>query len=215
MRKLILAAFFALGLTAVRAQDTATYEEVISQRTDGNMKDLGITDPVVYNRVKEVIMNHYFTLNDIYNERDSLLTVIKENPDGGWTREAVQNQVDAKLYRHHFAFLSGLMIDLNEQQIETVKNALTYNVLNVTYTAQLDMIPSLTPAQKAQIYAWLVEARELAIDAGSSKEKHGVFGKYKGRINNYLSKEGYDLVKEREGWYERIKQREAEMEKHN
>ena len=32
-------------------------------------------------------------------------------------------------------------------------------------------------------------------------------GKYKGRINNYLSKRGYDLVKEREAWYERIKAR--------
>ena len=33
------------------------------------------------------------------------------------------------------------------------------------------------------------------------------FGKYKGRINNYLSKRGYDLVKERKAWYERIKAR--------
>ena len=27
------------------------------------------------------------------------------------------------------------------------------------------------------------------------------------RINNYLSKRGYDLVKERKAWYERIKAR--------
>ena len=33
------------------------------------------------------------------------------------------------------------------------------------------------------------------------------YGKYKGRINNYLSKRGYDLVKERKAWYERIKAR--------
>ena len=31
------------------------------------------------------------------------------------------------------------------------------------------------------------------MDRASSKEKHAVFGKYKGRINNYLSKQGYDL----------------------
>ena len=29
------------------------------------------------------------------------------------------------------------------------------------------------------------------------------FGKYKGRINNYLAARGYDLKKEREAWKER------------
>ncbi len=84
---------------------------------------------------------------------------------------------------------------------------MTYNVVKVTYDAQCDMIPTLTDEEKQQIMAWLKEARELAIDAESSKKKHEVFGKYKGRINNYLSARGYDLVKEREAWYERIKAR--------
>lgn len=57
------------------------------------------------------------------------------------------------------------------------------------------MYPDLTGPQKKQIMAWLVEARELAMDGGSSKEKHAVFGKYKGRINNYLSAAGYDAKK--------------------
>jgi hypothetical protein len=35
----------------------------------------------------------------------------------------------------------------------------------------------------------------FALDASSSNKKHEAFGKYKGRINNYLSKRGYDLVK--------------------
>ena len=52
---------------------------------------------------------------------------------------------------------------------------------------QLDMIPTLKEEEKAQIYAWLVEAREYAMDAESSKKKHEAFGKYKGRINNYKS----------------------------
>jgi hypothetical protein len=85
---------------------------------------------------------------------------------------------------------------------------MTYDVVNVTYKAQCDMIPTLTEEEKAQILAWLKEARELAIDAESSKKKHEMFGKYKGRINNYLSARGYDLTKEREGWYERMKKEE-------
>jgi hypothetical protein len=31
------------------------------------------------------------------------------------------------------------------------------------------------------------------MDGGSSEEKHALFGKYKGRINNYLSAQGFDL----------------------
>ena len=96
---------------------------------------------------------------------------------------------------------------LSPEQIEKVKDVMTFNVVHVTYDAQVDMIPTLTDEEKAQIMAWLKEARELALDAESSKKKHEVFGKYKGRINNYLSARGYDLVKEREAWYERIKAR--------
>ncbi len=81
---------------------------------------------------------------------------------------------------------------------------MTYGVVDVTYTATLEMIPSLTDEEKAQIYAWLVEAREFAIDAENSNKKHEAFGKYKGRINNYLAKRGYNLTKEREEWYKRI-----------
>ena len=68
-------------------------------------------------------------------------------------------------------------------------------------------IDSRSEEEKAQIYAWLIEAREFALDAENSNKKHAAFGKYKGRINNYLAKRGYDLKKEREEWYKRIKAR--------
>ena len=203
MKKLVFILLATLSLTGMRAQERdPAYVRTISQRTDKNMSGLGITDPQAAARVKEAIMYHYFTINDLDGRRDSLRKA-------GADARFIAAYVDAELYRHHFAFLSELMLDLNDEQIEEVKNALTYNVLNVTYQAQLDMIPTLTEAQKKRIYAWLAEARELAMDAGSSKAKHGIFGKYKGKINNYLSKEGYNLTREREAWNERIKQRKA------
>ena len=70
-----------------------------------------------------------------------------------------------------------------------------------------EFLQSVKEEEKAQIMAWLVEAREFAMDAENSNKKHAAFGKYKGRINNYLSKRGYDLVKERKAWSERIKAR--------
>ncbi|MFM2327692.1 MAG: hypothetical protein RIR31_1894, partial [Bacteroidota bacterium] len=71
--------------------------------------------------------------------------------------------------------------------------------------AYMDMLQNLTSAQKDKMYNWLLEARELAMDEGSSDKKHEVFGKYKGKINNYLSAAGYDMKKEGEDWAKRIK----------
>ena len=143
-----------------------------------------------------------FKLNDIYAERDSIKKTDKK---------LAEAQCDSKLYRSHWGFLADLSMYLKPQEIDKVKDVMTFDVVRVTYEAQCDMIPTLMESEKQQIMAWLIEARELAIDAESSKKKHEVFGKYKGRINNYLSKRGYDLTKEREAWYERIKARGGQI----
>ena len=114
--------------------------------------------------------------------------------------KAAEYEKDAALYRSHFAYPANLSLFLDEKQIEVVKDGMTYGVVKVTYDATIDMIPSLKEEEKAQIYAWLIEAE-------NSDKKHAAFGKYKGRINNYLAKRGYDLTKEREEWYKRVKAR--------
>jgi hypothetical protein len=86
---------------------------------------------------------------------------------------------------------------------------MTYRIYPITYTAYQDEIPNLTEEQKGKIKSWLLEARENAIDAESSEKKHAWFGKFKGRINNYLSAQGYDMKKEGEEWQKRIKERQA------
>ena len=174
------------------------YVETIIGRARKATDELGITWTPLGQNVQNIIANRYFKLNDIYAERDSVKKTDKK---------LAEAQCDSKLYRSHFGFDADLSMYLKLQEIEQVKDAMTFNVLKVTYEAHCDMIPTLKEEEKAQILAWLIEARELAIDAESSKKKHEVFGKYKGRINNYLTKRGYDLVKEREAWYERIKAR--------
>ena len=117
-------------------------------------------------------------------------------------------QIEHSRHRSFNNFIANsLSLFLDDAQIETVKDVMTYNVVKVTYDAQCDMIPTLKDEEKKQILAWLKEAREYAIDAESSKKKHETFGKYKGRINNYLSKRGYNLQKEREEWAKRVKAR--------
>lgn len=187
------------------------YVESIVSRSQKIVDKLGINDVKVAEDVRNVIANRYFTLNDIYETRDAKVKEIKESDLVGEAKnnalKAAEDAKDAALYRIHFAFPADLSLFLTEEQIEAVKDGMTYGVLKITYDSHLDMIPSLKKEEKAQIYAWLKEAREFAIDAENSDRKHAFFGKYKGRINNYLAKRGYDLKKEREEWYKRVKAR--------
>lgn len=185
------------------------YVESIIGRSQKIVDKLGITDAKTAEEVRNVIANRYFALNDIYEIRDKKVKEIKDSGITGDAKnnalKAAENEKESALYRSHFAFPGDLSLFLDEKQVEAVKDGMTYGVVMVTYKATTDMIPTLKEDEKAQIMAWLVEARELALDAENSNKKHEAFGKYKGRINNYLSKRGYNLVKEREEWYKRIK----------
>ena len=187
------------------------YVESIVNRSQKIVDKLGLTDAKVAEDVCNIIANRYFELNDIYEIRDAKVKNVKESGLTGDAKDealkAAENEKDAALSRSHFAFPASLSLFLNEEQIEAVKDGMTYGVVKVTYEATLDMIPSLKEEEKAQIYAWLVEAREFAMDAENSNKKHAAFGKYKGRINNYLAKRGYNLTKEREEWAKRVKAR--------
>ena len=187
------------------------YVESIVKRSQKIVDKLGLTDVKVAEDVRNVIANRYFELNDIYEVRDAKVKKIKESGLSGAAKDdalkAAEYEKDAALYRSHFAYPANLSLFLDEKQIEVVKDGMTYGVVKVTYDTTIDMIPSLKEEEKAQIYAWLIEAREFALDAENSDKKHAAFGKYKGRINNYLAKRGYDLTKEREEWYKRVKAR--------
>lgn len=212
---IIAAALLSLGSMTAGAVDLdsigrdAKYVETIIQRSTKVTDALKITGTARGKEVLNIVANRYFKLNDIYTERDSIKAVAKAltGNEKKQKMEYAEMLKDQKLYKSHFGFIADLSVYLSEKEVETVKDVLTYNVVDVTYKAQCDMIPSLKLEEKVQILAWLKEAREYAMDAESSKKKHEAFGKYKGRINNWLSKRGYNLTKEREEWAKRVKAR--------
>lgn len=212
MSLLLLCGWISAGAVDLNKENRdPKYVESIVNRSQKIVDKLGLTDAKVAEDVCNIIANRYFELNDIYEIRDAKVKTVKESGLTGDAKDeelkAAENEKDAALYRSHFAFPASLSLFLNEEQIEAVKDGMTYGVVKVTYEATLDMIPSLKEEEKAQIYAWLVEAREFAMDAENSNKKHAAFGKYKGRINNYLAKRGYNLTKEREEWAKRVKAR--------
>ena len=191
------------------AEKEAAYNHTINSRAEKIVATLELADPSMQSKMVVVIADQYRNLNTIYTQRDEQIRLVKEKGEKKEEAEAeiknIEKAVDEKLAALHSSYLSSLSSSLSPEQVAKVKDGMTYNVLNVTYNAYVDMIPTLKKEQKEQIMAWLVEAREYAMDAESSEKKHWWFGKYKGRINNYLSAQGYDIKKERQDWETRKK----------
>lgn len=209
----VSAAAFAQNANNVSAQDN--YTQVITKRSEKIVSALNITDSAKFKRVVNIIADQYRTLGTIHDARNAKAKDIKAQAGDDKAKANAQiaeldSTTNIQLNQAHNAYLSKLSKELTPEQVDKVKNGMTYNILGVTYAAYTDELPNLTDAQKAQIKAWLVEAREHAIDAESSEKKHAWFGKYKGRINNYLSKEGYDMKKAQAEWQQRIKERQEQ-----
>lgn len=186
-----------------------SYDKTLRERADKIVKNLDIKDNEIAYRVAAILVDQYKSLGAINDSLDSAKKqakqVVKDKKLLEQQIKNIENDTDAKLLKFQCIFIGRLSSELTNDQIEKVKDGMTYGVLKITYDSYLDMIPSLKAEEKRQLYAWLAEAREHAITASSSKDKHGWFGKYKGRINNYLSKQGYDIQKERKAWEERLK----------
>ncbi len=196
MRKVLYAAIlWLLSLTAnaqlvpldCDGRDSA-YVENIKGRAQKIVDGLNLSDAQQAEAVRNIIANRYFLLNDIHAKYD----------------KSQQDALQAELYKHHFELQSALSLYLTDEQVDAVKDGMTFGRLKRDYQATQDMIPTLSDFEKAQILIWLKEAREYAMDAADSKGKHYWFDKYRGRTNNWLSARGYDLKKERDEWMKRL-----------
>jgi hypothetical protein len=189
----------AAAVAKPSAAEEKEYAEVLEKRAADVLDALDLKDEAKAARVRDAVKAQYRGLRDLHDERDARM---KAEPS---RKDAVKAETESKVKALHERYLATLAKDLTPEQVERVKDKMTYDLVPITYKAFQDMLPDMTDAQKAHVLAQLKEARELAMDGGSSDEKHAVFGKYKGRINNYLSKEGYDLKQASKDWAERRK----------
>ena len=151
MKKTLLAAIVLLFTITANAQlvpldyegrDSA-YVENIKKRAQKIVDGLQLTDQKQARNVCNIIANRYFLLNDIHAKYN----------------KSQQDALQAELYKHHCELASALAIYLNDEQIEAVKDGMTFGRLKRDYLATQDMIPSLSDYEKQQILIWLKEAR--------------------------------------------------------
>jgi hypothetical protein len=178
----------------------AAYRKTIEERAGRIVATLDLPNPGTAARVRETIARQYFSLRELHGMRDAQARAAAQaaGADKAAAKLAVQKakeQIRPRLDALHARFLSELSKDLTPAQVDQVKDGMTYGVMPLTYGVYLKMYPALTESEKRQIRDWLLEAREIAMDEGTSEEKHAVFNRYKGKINNFLSRAGYDARK--------------------
>jgi pectate lyase len=194
---ILTAMFLAMGTAAYAADSQAeaatdeveaAYTRAIEKRTQDIIDLLELTDEAAKTTVHDTIIRQYRFLRDWHDANDEKLKELKKEGDAG--REKME-KVRESLLQQRAKFLSELAAVLNNRQLETVKDKMTYFKVKVTYDAYCGMFPKMTDEEKAVVLDLLKQAREEAIDGGSAEEKSAIFNQYKGKINNYLSRRGY------------------------
>ena len=197
------------GLTGAADNEADAYFAVVTGRAEKIVAGMAL-DPASERggRLVQIIAEQYRDLRAIHDSRDAAEAAIEaveidENDLLGASVTLVRAASDRAVEDLHRSFLARLAAFLSPTEIEAVKEGMTYGRMTRDYDVYMEMLPDLTTAQKRQVYAWMWEARERAMDGGSSEEKHWWFDKYKGRINNYLSAAGIDLKQAEADLYER------------
>lgn len=174
----------------------AIYTTAIENRTAAILKLLDLKDSAKAARVHDTIIAQYRALR----ARDVIIDgkLKAQGKEINYANREGMLAVESKPL--HEKFLAKLSADLTPQQIEIVKDQMTYHKVKVTYDAYCEIVPNLTEADKAEILDELKQAREEAIDGGNAGEKSAIFQKYKNRINAYLDTHGHDVAKAYRDW---------------
>jgi hypothetical protein len=185
---LIVSMAIAKDKTATETQLTpeqteAKYIAAIEGRTADILKILALTDTNKVARVHDLIIVQYRALNAWHEANDPKLKAVRADQEA-------TTKIRASLKTLHDEFVARLAENLTPEQIEQVKDKMTYGKVQFTFAGYCAAYSDLSEANKQEILRLLKEAREEAMDGGSSDEKSAIFNRYKGKINNYLSQQG-------------------------
>jgi Spy/CpxP family protein refolding chaperone len=180
----------AADTNAASSDAEAKYTKAIEGRTADILKILDLGDTNKITKVHDAIIAQYRALNAWHNENDAKLKTKKSDTN------AVA-QIRAMLKVLHEKFLAALAENLSPEQVEKVKDKMTYGKVQFTFNGYVSQYPNLSNENQNEILRMLKDAREEAMDGGSADEKTAVFQRYKGKINNYLSKQGIHAEKKK------------------
>ncbi len=181
---------------ASEAEKEAFYATTIENRVVDILKLLTLSDPAKSNAVHDILVGQYHDLRVRDAAIDTRLKV--DGKEVNYANRAAQLAAQSKPL--HDQFLAKLATILTPQQVEQIKDLMTYNKVKVTYEAYCVIVPNLTEVEKSKVLELLKLAREEAIDGGNAPEKTAIFQKYKDQVNAYLDAQGHDTAKAFKAW---------------
>jgi hypothetical protein len=172
------------------------YDTAVENRTVDILKKLNLSDETKSNQVHDILVAQYHALHD----RDLTINaqLKSEGKEANYANRATLLMAQPKSL--HDDFVTKLGGVLTPDQVEKVKDLMTYNKVSFTYSAYTEILPNLTDADKAKVMDLLKAAREEAIDGGNAPEKAAIFQKYKDQINIYLNAQGHDVAQATKDW---------------
>ena len=170
------------------ASTEAAYTQTIKKRVADILAVLNLKNSAQIAKVHDLLVAQYRTLRDWHEVNDAKRKAARGDEAG---------QIKASLKAVHEKFIAVLSAELTPEQVEKVKDKMTYGKVQFTFAGYLAVHPDLTDAHKEKILELLKQAREEAMDGGSADEKSAIFNRYKGKINNYLSSQGVSSAKKK------------------
>jgi len=182
---------------ATAAELETVYNQVLDRRVDAILQRLALTNTSTADRVRNTLLLQYRTLRVRDEAMDASLKAQGKDPTELAARAELRVRLSKPLREW---FVSVLALDLSPVQIESVKDAMTYDKVKFTFDAYCRILPNLTDAEKAMILVLLKLARDEAIDGGSAPEKSAIFQTYKDQINTYLDANGHNVAQANKDW---------------
>lgn len=174
------------------------YTVAIERRTEDIMNRLALTDSSKAEKVRKAILAQYRSLRARDESIDTKLKAAgKDASETEKQRASLFQSLSKPL---HDEFLKTLSAELTPEQVDLVKDRMTYGKVKFTYDAYCQIIPGLTDDEKKKVLEMLKQARDEAIDGGSVGQKSQIFQKYKNQINAYLDSQGHDTAKALKDW---------------
>lgn len=192
--------------------------KTLDKRVAPLLKAVALDDVVKAQKVRVALETHFQALQAWHAENHAKLAEFWSSWSGA--RSGAKDELHAALIGHKidglyatFAakrqdFLNRLSQELSPEQIEKIKNQMTYSPgLQRTYDAYLKIVPQATESDKTYFWQTLWIAREKALDAISNKEKADQFKRQKVLIEAYIDAQGYDWKKSYAAYVDSLKKR--------
>jgi hypothetical protein len=179
----------ASEIPALAEAHDAAFVPVAERRTNGIMEQLDLANPQRAALVQRYVLNFMLETKAVNEGMDAPEDV--KHPLLVDARETLYAGFEAA--------------SLTEEERLVILNGLSANHYRINCDAFEELVPNLTEEEKQYIHEQFADVTHEAILLNSGREKAELFIERRGRINNYLSRRGYDLKALSEARNARIK----------